>query len=485
MRTSALNIDGRLIVAVFVGLLSCKSAQGQTGQANSTGALQASSTVPAYQLLRYEEDWSFLSDPSKRSEALDALKYIPLNEDGWYLSLGGEARIRYEYYSEFAFGAGPQDSNGYLLQRYLVHADFHLGRRVRFFAQLQSGIEAGRNGGPRPTDDDRLDLHQAFVDLKVIDEPRQNLTVRVGRHEMDFGAGRLISAGEGLNLRRSFHGTRLIYRRDNWLINAQVDKLVAVKRGLFNDTADATQTFWGVGATRASRRVNGGDQFYYIALDRKQGRFDQGLGREIRHSSGARAFGGVKHFDYNVDGILQWGRFTTATASNRIRAWAVSSDNGYTVRKLPLSPRLGFRADVTSGDHDPRDRRLQTFNPLFPGTAYSDTIGLVGASNSIALAPSVRIPARENITITTGMAFFGRESTRDGIYGINVSPLRTGLLSRARYVCGMPSFRLDWRLDRHWSATAIYSYFAAGRFLKETPPGLNVNYVASWATFRW
>src|SRR5215831_17717993 len=219
MRKSALNIDGRLVVAAFVCLLFCKSTQGQNGQGATASALQTTPTVPPYQLLRYDEDWSFLSDPSKRSEALDGLKYIALNEDGWYVSLGGEARIRYEYYSEFEFGAGPQDSNGYLLERYLFHADFHLGRRVRFFAQLQSGIETGRNGGPRPTDDDRLDLHQAFVDLKVIDEPRQNLTVRVGRHEMDFGAGRLISAGEGLNLRRSFDGTRLIYRRDKWLIN--------------------------------------------------------------------------------------------------------------------------------------------------------------------------------------------------------------------------------------------------------------------------
>jgi len=231
VRKFGLGIDGRLIVAAFVALLCCKSIQAQTGQGAAASSLQKSPSAPAYQLLRYDEDWSYLVDPSKRSDALDPLKYIPLNEEGWYVSLGGEARLRYEYYSEFAFGAGPQDSNGYLLERYLFHADFHLGRRVRFFAQLQSGIETGRNGGPRPTDDDRLDLHQAFIDLKVIDEPRQSLTVRIGRHEMDFGAGRLISAGEGLNLRRSFDGTRLIYRRDNWLVNAQVDKLVAVKRG--------------------------------------------------------------------------------------------------------------------------------------------------------------------------------------------------------------------------------------------------------------
>jgi hypothetical protein len=183
--------------------------------------------------------------------------------------------------------------------------------------------------------------------------------------------------------------------------------------------------------------------------------------------------------------MLQWGSFTTAAGKNDIRAWAVSSDNGFTVSSLPFSPRIGLRADVTSGDHDPHDRRLQTFNPLFPGTAYSDTIGLLGASNSIGLAPCLRFLAAENLTINVLGAFFWRESVRDGIYGISVSPLRTGQLSRARQVGAMPSVRLDWRLSRHWWATATYSYFVAGRFLRETPPGLNVNYVTSWMTFRF
>src|SRR5262244_4202621 len=156
---------------------------------------------PPFQPLRYDEDWSYLEDESRRSEWLDELKYIPLNNRGWYLSLGGEARIRYEYFSEFAFGAGPQDDDGYLLQRYLLHADAHFGKHLRVFAQLQSAIANGRNGGPRLTDDDRLEAHQAFLDLKIGDEA-ESFTFRVGRHEMDFGAGRLISAGEGLNVRR-------------------------------------------------------------------------------------------------------------------------------------------------------------------------------------------------------------------------------------------------------------------------------------------
>src|SRR5262245_1983583 len=287
----------------------------------------APQSPPAFHPLRYDEDWSYLEDESRRSEWLDELKYIPLNNHGWYLSLGGEARIRYEYFSEFAFGAGPQDDDGYQLQRYLLHADAHFGKRVRVFAQLQSAISSGRNGGPRLTDDDRLEVHQAFLDLKFGHEAK-SLTFRVGRHEMDFGAGRLISAGEGLNVRRSFDGVRVIYRQGPWLVNGQVNKLVSIKPGLFNDAPDPSQTFWGVGANRSRLKSRGGHQFAYSALDRKVGRFDQGSGRELRHTFVARTYGAsvnaTGNFDYNFDTIFQWGNFKSDGPEFGVRAWALA-----------------------------------------------------------------------------------------------------------------------------------------------------------------
>jgi hypothetical protein len=356
------------------------------------------------------------------------------------------------------------------------------------FTQIQSAISSWRNGGPRPTDDDRLDLHQSFIDLKFGEEAK-SLTFRVGRHEMEFGSGRLISTGEGLNVRRSFDGMRVIYRQGPWLINGQVDKLVSIKRGLFNDGPDWSQTFWGVGATRSRPRIGGGHQFAYIGLDRKMGRFDQGSGREKRHTVIVRTYGvssaGAGKFDYNFDTIFQWGRFWSSGGQIRILAWALASDLGFTIDRIPLKPRVGLRADATSGDRDPNDQGLQTFNPLFPGTAYSDTIGLIGAANSLAFNPNLRFVVSERWTVSGGMAFFWRQSTRDGIYGINVAPLRPAGLSRARAVGTLPSVRLDWRISRHLTYTAIYSHFFTGRFLKETPPGEDVDYISTWLTFRF
>src|SRR6266567_925812 len=443
-----------------------------------------SPTPPPYQQQRYDEDWSYLRDSERRIGLLDRLKYIPLNDRGWYVSLGGEARIRYEYFSEFAFGAGPQDSNGYFLQRYLVHADWHLGKRLRVFTQLQSGIENERKGGPRLTDDDRLEIHQAFVDLKFGSE-NNSIVLRLGRHEMDLGGGRLISSGEGLNVKRSLDGARLIWKTRRWTTNAQVDKLTSVKLGLFNDTPGQSLTLWGIGATRSRPKRRGGESAFYIGLDRKRGVFDQGAGGETRHTFGFRSFGQFPSFDYNLDAFVQLGNFTSLGTTSSIRAWAFSSDSGYTIGQSKIRPRIGLRADITSGDNNPKDGVLQTFNPLLPGTTYSDTIGLIGAPNSIGLFPNLRMIPKGKLSMTVGSAFFWRESARDGVYGINVTPLRTGQLSRARFVGALPSARLEWPIQRHWSYTMIVSRFQTGQFLKETPPGNNTNYLTSWLTFKF
>ena len=41
---------------------------------------------PAYQFMRYDEDWSVLSDRSRRSDWLDPLKFISFAAPGWYVN---------------------------------------------------------------------------------------------------------------------------------------------------------------------------------------------------------------------------------------------------------------------------------------------------------------------------------------------------------------------------------------------------------------
>src|SRR5262245_15716764 len=75
------------------------------------------------------------------------------------ISIGGEFRTRYENLRHPAWGQDTNDENGYLLQRYMLHADAHW-KAFRIYGELKSGLENRRNGGPRVPDEDRVDVNQ-------------------------------------------------------------------------------------------------------------------------------------------------------------------------------------------------------------------------------------------------------------------------------------------------------------------------------------
>src|SRR6185436_13627650 len=212
--TSRMTGKHRLGLLV-IGLTLIRTASGQA--ADSTPSLNP----PPFKQLRYDESYAYLRDSARRSDYLDGLKFIPLDKDGKsYLTLGGEIRERYEYYHNNLWGRGPQDHDGYFLQRYMVHADAHFGNHFRLFTQFKSGLGDGRNGGPRPTDRDDFDLNQAFFDARVPWSQGDSLTFRLGRQELAYGSSRLISVREGPNVRLSFDGAKGILKLSEWQVDA-------------------------------------------------------------------------------------------------------------------------------------------------------------------------------------------------------------------------------------------------------------------------
>ena len=437
---------------------------------------------PEYKLLRYDEDWSSLRDRSGEVDWTDRLKYIPFGpREGWYATIGGEIRERFEFFDRGDWGREPED-NKYLLQRYMLHTDVHFGSRFRFFGQLKSGIEVNRSGGPRPADEDRLDVNQAFADVEFWRSGKDSFRVRAGRQEIAFGSSRLVSFREGPNVRQSFDGARLTMNKAGWQVDAFATKPVETARGIFDDSPDHARSFWGVYGVRSVAALPGGHiDFYYLGLDRKRATFDAGSGREQRHSAGARIWGTPESWDYNYEAVFQWGRY----GSGDIRAWTVASDTGYRLESWKWRPRLGLKADVASGDRNPADHTLGTFNALFPKGAYFSEADLLGPYNLMDLHPSIELHLCKNVSLTPDADFFWRQSTHDGIYGVPGNLLRSGRGTRARYVGWHNSAQLEWRASLHLSITGVYLHFFPGEFLKKAPPDRPVNFVAAWFTYKF
>ncbi|HET6202515.1 MAG TPA: alginate export family protein [Planctomycetota bacterium] len=439
----------------------------------------AASVPPRYEVLRYEEDYGYLADPDRRTDPFDPLKYMRLGRDDRFLSIGGDVRERYEHYRNLDFAAAPQDRDGYLLQRTMLHADLHLGEPFRLFAQLKSNLVSDRAGGPGPTDKDALDLHQAFFDLAVPLE-QGRLTLRTGRQELAYGSQRLVSVRDGPNVRRSFDAARAILERGPWRADAFVAKPVETDPGIFDDASVEEESFWGFYST--GRVLAGLDaDLYYLGLDRHDATFAQGTGDELRHSIGTRVFGKDSSFDYNFEAVFQWGEF----GRGEIRAWTLASDSGLTLRDLPLSPRLGLKANVQSGDRDPGDSDLETFNPLFPRGKYFGETGIVGPVNLRDLHPTVRLRPCDRVTLDAGWTFYWRQSLDDGVYDNGVNLLASGAGARERRIGSEISFTLEWSLGRHVALGSAYAHFLDGPFLREVGLGRDVDYAAVTLTFRF
>ena len=437
---------------------------------------------PALQTLRYNEDWSALRDSAQGTDFFDSAKYIPLSTNAdWYLSFGGEARLKYELYTGPVFNQKPADDDGFLLERYLLHADFHATPYFRAFGQLQSSLEDFRSGGPRPTDRDDLDLHQAFADLHALLNEDNLVTLRGGRQEMAYGSQRLISVRESPNNRLAFDAVRVLARFGEWQADAWLGQPVEIDTGIFDDQRINETTFWGGYVTGPVQFVSGlRADFYYLGLSRENAKFARGTANETRHSLGTRLFGKHDALDWNFEFVGQFGSF----GNTDILAWTVASDTGWTFADATTQPRFFLHADIASGDHG--GSNLGTFNPLFPRGAYFNEAALIGPQNIMDLQPGVDFTLSNGLKLTTSCDLVWRESLDDGVYGVALNLQVPPGASQARYVGTFPSASLAWQAGRHLNLTLNYVAYLFGDFVKQSIPNQrNGSYVSAVATFRF
>lgn len=413
-----------------------------------------------------EEDWRFLAGSKLRADFWDPVKYIPLGRKGWSVGFGGEMRVRADGFRVHGTQGTADLVDNYILQRYLLGTDLRMGQKLRFYCELQSGVISGRGDSPRPTDKDLFDVHQGFLEYRLLEGSQQSFQMRVGRQELTIGSSRLIAAAQGLNVKRSFDGLSLEYGFKAWRVQGAVARLVKLKPGFFNDPPDSGQDFWGASLARRGfpfKTTSVGA--YYLGADRKLSEYFQGLGREQRHTLGARFVGALGKFDTSYDFIYQWGRFQNNIG---VRAWAVATETGYKLGKANWMPRLGLSVNASSGDRDPTDNRLESFNPLFPGNTYSGLVGLLGPTNLADITPSMRFRVRQNLLLGVEGPSYFRRSTRDGIYGIDLSLLLPGDTNTEKYVGTNPGVVVNWQPARHITVTGAITRFLSGPFLTKT-----------------
>lgn len=428
---------------------------------------------PDFKPLRYDEDYRSLAGDTASTSWYKNVKYTSLSSSGnTFISFGGDIRYQYFHAHNENWGDDPQDPDGYLLTRWLFHADAHFGHNFRAFVQVQSSTADGKES-TSPVDLNPLDLHQAFADYTAALGNKGSITFRLGRQELSYGSQRLVSVREGPNNRQAFDAAKIIVNKGTTKADFFYSNYVVAKKDIFDDAFSHERKFWGSYFTFNSFPWIKNLDLYYLGYKRKEATFNDGQGEETRHSVGTRSWGKNNGWRYDVEALYQFGEL----GSKNISAWTASLNAGYEFSGIRFKPEIGFKTEVISGDRKQGDNSLQTFNPLFPRGAYFGLASVIGPSNLIDIHPSLSFELYKNIEWVLDYDIFWRYSTQDGIYAPNVTIIYPASTTNDRKIGNQLESEIVFQPKQYLYFRVEMTWFQAGDYLKASGAGKDIVFI--------
>jgi hypothetical protein len=438
---------------------------------------------PTLTTVRYDEDWFRLADPEERTGRwTERFKYLPLGDDAFLVS-GVELRARNENYRSNLWGGGDAPDDGFLWVRALPYGDLHVGR-FRTFVQPIAAYAIGVAPSASPVDRTGIDLLQGFADIRfgsarTGDAEGVGVTLRAGRELMSFGNERLIGTRYGPNVPLAFDGVRAIVSLPGAVVSVMDKRPVSQGLGDLDDRADRRRRLSGVYA--AIPRGKGGIDLYWLRYRNTAASFENGEGRETRYSLGGRLYRKADDWHWDAEAVYQYGR----VAASRIRAWTGSIEIGRRFPDMALSPDATVRFNVISGDGRRGDRRLGTFNALFPRGKYFGELSPVGPYNLVSVNPRLTLDLSEQLTAGVAAMGYWRYARADGVYDIPGNLIRMSGGSTKRPIGRSTEATLSWQASPELEISGSVSAFAAGAFLRETGPHETIAMAALETNFRF
>jgi hypothetical protein len=399
------------------------------------------------------------------------------------LSLGGEIREQVRYYNPVNYGdvdSGLPNTDLFLMQRYMLHANLELGSHIRFFSQLVSGMVNGKNTVLQ-VDKDLLGVLQAFADLKFAAPfPMQ---LRLGRQEFSFGTERMLGLRDGRVLRQSFDGLRYTLTLNKITGDLFMVYPVRYDFGTFDNTTNTDNLIYSAYFTRPLRQNNRID-LYYFGNNRKDSIITDATVDECRHSFGLRISRSAGSILYDMEAVWQTGSYDKLA----IRGWQLTGTAGYRWQNARLKPRFGIRVFAASGDRDSTDGQLNTFRPVYGRSPVHDLIPM-GAANVALLSLDGDIWITAKTQFVLRCYAMRRVSAHDGLYASEMA-FRTREPDQAGVENGMPVARgtiaeIIHTAGKHIEIILYGGYFQPGEYMKNTGQGMNMGILAAKATYRF
>ena len=172
---------------------------------------------------------------------------------------------------------------------------------------------------------------------------------------------------------------------------------------------------------------------------------------------------GGEGFDLDAEGAWQVGDIGEADIS----AGFAAADFGWTTA-TDWSLRLGGQLFASTGDSDPDDGEVGTFNELFPSGAYLNDAALLRGQNILSASPRLSMRPTDRISLRAFYTHYWRSEGNDGLYAQSGRLQRAGTPDDSREIGGYLGARGSYGINHRTTFRVQAGRFFAGRFLQDT-----------------
>lgn len=436
-----------------------------------------------------------------------------------------QERIRWEVRDnnfDFNEKAGALTDDNWFLNRIRLGLMLKPAPWLKIYAQGQDSREWDSDREDIPgllgaEGNDYLDLRQGYIELG--DPKLFPLTLKAGRQVLSYGDERLIGGFDWNNIGRTFDAVKLRWEEKKWSLDAFAATVVVPNPGEYNqsDFVNGNETrrgqvFAGLYFTTTALPFQTTDLYaLYLHEDTNAKYQPLAIGDTnfatfgIRVKSKPGAFAAqppapqsdgkstplpptapkAVGFDYAAELAAQSGQVRGLDLS----AFAINAGIGYTF-DVPWKPRLGVEYNYASGDNNPGDSEIETFQNLFPTNhKFYGIMDLTAWQNMQQVMAGITVQPCKTVTALVDYRAFFIASTNDVWYRANgvtpVRPLTPAARQAGEYEGSQVEVVVTWSPKKYFQLQGGYAHFFAGTYLQDTGPASDADFAYIQATINF
>ena len=284
---------------------------------------------------------------------------------------------------------------------------------------------------------------------------------------MNYGVGRVIGCRNWSQLRRPMDGAKfhMAHNQDWWIEGFWANWVELEKYKFFNDTNDDIEAWGAYAHVDQKSGLPFNLETYVLGTDK----LNTAIGDDRRATVGGRIFGGIEGLSlcYDIEGGYQFDYSGDANVS----AGFFAIESSYTFKTVKTTPWITTGFDWASGDSDPTDDKIKTYEGVSPyGHYYFGYMDEFGRQNLISPWVSLGCKPIKKLTTTVSGHWFWADESEDAIYSpCNCTKiLRTGGEDVNDYIGFEVDVYAKYKFSHHLIGVAGYSYLWSGSYVDET-----------------